>query len=66
MEDNQKLNCSNNKYDTMKIKPLLTSGKIIAAGALLIGLIVGCSQNQKENNQLDDQDTPENQWADPV
>jgi hypothetical protein len=48
----------------MNIKPLLTSGKIIAAGALFIGLIVGCSQNQQEKNQLDVQDTPENQWVD--
>ena len=48
----------------MKIKPLLTSGKIIATGALFIGLIMGCSQNQKEKNQLDVKDTPENQWAD--
>lgn len=48
----------------MRIKLLLTLGKIIAAGALFICLIVGCSQNQQEKDQSDVLETSKNPWID--
>lgn len=46
------------------MKSLLNFGKSIVAGALFTGLIVGCSQNQQEKNQLVAQKIPETQWVD--